>query len=915
MALGGVLLQGFAAAMTVGTVSPSEAKPAEIKAPEVKAAEAKSPEAKSPEAKSEDPKPALIPVVEAEDAVVEGVTVQSAPRGKTEGPVEPEISLDEEAIKAYGAGSVAELMTMLEPLTVSSRGRGGEGPVTLVNGQRISGFQEIAGLPPEAVQRLDILREEAALAYGYRADQRVVNLVLKKDFRSLNLEDEFRFATEGGRTFNEQKGNLFKVDADARWTVNVRYRRETPLYESERDIVRTSSTPYDIQGNVGTLTGPELDPALSALVGSVVTVASVPTLAAGAAPSLADFVAGAGTAATDDLTASRTLLARGEEGAIQGAYTRNLVLGALGNVTTTFSGNVESTSRVSFNGLTGVNLALKADSPFSPFARDTSLYRYLDVPDGLRRKTDTDKFEAGMTALGMMAGWRWTFTGNYDLTDSATRTGRGLETTAYRAAVAASDPQVNPFGPIPRSLLRYVAQDTADSITTNAKAELTMNGTVAQLPAGRLRATVKGGLDSRKVESESVRSGVFTQRTLTRDRATIQASADAPIAERDGVLGFLGGVSVNGNVLYEQFSDIGGLVTAGGGLSWSPVKRMNLSLNYSTEEGEPSPQQVNDPVLLTPNVAMYDFATSQTVSVTRIEGGNPNLSADSRQVVKLGFNYRPFEKRELSLWGNYTASRVEDQIASFPAVSPELEAAFPSRFSRDATGRLTSVDTRPVNFAHADRQELRWGLNYNLRWGGPPPVAPGGARPAGAPRPGGGGVQVGGPGGMIRSGGPPGQAIFNVSLNHLWRLQDEVVIRDGMAPLDLLDGASLGRRGGTPRHEVNLQANLAKDGLGCGLRSAWRSATWVDGGPRGDDLFFADIPTVSLSGFADLGQRKDLVKRYDWLKGSRVTLAVDNLFDEKQQVRDDQGRTPQAYQEDYMDAMGRTVRLSLRKLL
>lgn len=902
MALGSVLLQGVVATVAVGTTPP-----AEIKAPEVKA-----PDAKAPDAKAEDPKSTPIPVIDAEDAVVEGVTVQSAPRGKTEGPVEPDISLDEEAIKAYGAGSIAELMTLLEPLTVSSRGRGGEGPVTLVNGQRISGFQEIAGLPPEAVLRLDILREEAALAYGYRADQRVVNLVLKKDFRSLNLEDEFRFATEGGRTFHEQKGNLFKVDANARWTVNVRYRRETPLYESERDIVRTSSTPYDIQGNVGTPTGPELDPALSALAGSVVTVASVPVSAATGSPSLADFVAGAGTAAVDDLTAARSLLARGEEGAVQGSYTRNLMLGALGNVTTTVSGNVESTSRVSFNGLTGVSLALKADSPFSPFARDVSLYRYLDVPDGLRRKTDTDKFEAGMTVLGMMAGWRWTFTGNYDLTDSATRTGRGLDTTAYRAAVAASDPGVNPFGQIPRDLLRYAAQDTADSVTTNVKAELTMNGTVTELPAGRLRATFKGGIDSRKVEAESVRSGVFTNRTLTRDRGTLSASADAPIAERDGVLGFLGGVSLNGNVLYEQFSDIGGLMTAGGGVSWSPVKRMNLSLNYSTEEGEPSPQQVNDPVLLTPNVAMYDFATGQTVNVTRIEGGNPNLGADSRQVVKLGFNYRPFEKRELSLWGNYTASRIEDQIASFPAISPELEAAFPGRFVRDTGGRLTSVDTRPVNFAHADRQELRWGLNYGLRWGGPPPTP---ARPGAPARPPGGGMQISGPGFMMRTGGPPGQGYFNISLNHLWRLQDEVVIRDGMAALDLLDGASLGRRGGTPRHEVNLQANLAKDGLGCGLRGAWRSATWVDGGVRGDDLFFSDIPTISLSGFADLGQRKDWVQRYDWLKGSRVTLAVDNLFDEKQQVRNDKGVTPQAYQEDYMDAMGRTVRLSLRKLL
>lgn len=901
MALGGVLLQGMVAAMVVGTAPPSETKPPEVKAPDAKA-----PEARPPEAKTEDAKPALIPVVAAEDAV-EGVTVQSTPRGKTEGPVEPEISLDEAAIKAYGAGSIAELMTLLEPLTVTSRGRGGEGPVTLVNGQRISGFQEIAGLPPEAIQRMDILREEAALAYGYRADQRVVNLVLKKDFRSLNLEDEFRFATEGGRTFNEQKGNLFKVDADARWTVNLRYRREMPLYEAERDIERTSSKPYDIQGNIGLETGGELDPALSALAGSVVNVAAVPVLAAGGAPGLADFVAGAGRAASDDLTASRTLLARGEEGAIQGAYTRNLMLGALGNVTTTFSGNVESTSRVSYHGLTGVDLVLRADSPYSPFARDVPLYRYLDVPDGLRRKTDTDKFEAAMTALGMMAGWRWTFAGNVDLTDSATRTGRGLDTTAYRAAVAASDPEVNPFGPIPRNLLRYNAQDTADSITTNAKAELTMNGTVTQLPAGRLRATFKGGVDSRKVESESVRSNVFTRRALTRDRATLQASADAPIAERDGVLGFLGGVSVNGNALYEQFSDIGGLMTVGGGVSWSPIKRMSLSLNYSTEEGEPSPQQVNDPVQLTPNVSMYDFATNETVNVTRIEGGNPNLAPDSRQVVKLGFNYRPFEKRELSLWGNYTASRVEDQIASFPAVSPELEAAFPSRFTRNELGRLISVDTRPVNFAHADREELRWGMNYNLRWGGPPPAAGG--------RPGGGGMQISGPGFMMRSGGPPGQGFFNVSLNHLWRLRDEVVIRDGMAALDLLDGASLGRRGGTPRHEVNLQANLSKDGFGGGLRGAWRSSTWVDGGLRGDDLFFSDIPTLSLSGFADLGQRKEWVQRCEWLKGSRVTLAVDNLFDEKQEVRNDKGLTPPAYAEDYMDPMGRTVRLSLRKLL
>jgi hypothetical protein len=52
------------------------------------------------------------------------------------------------------------------------------------------------------------------------------------------------------------------------------------------------------------------------------------------------------------------------------------------------------------------------------------------------------------------------------------------------------------------------------------------------------------------------------------------------------------------------------------------------------------------------------------------------------------------------------ASRIEDPIGEFPAVSPELEAALPERFTRDAAGRLAAVDLRPVNFAYEDNREF-----------------------------------------------------------------------------------------------------------------------------------------------------------------------------------------------------------------
>ena len=68
----------------------------------------------------------------------------------------------------------------------------------LLNGQRISGFRELRDLPPEAIERMEILPEEVALKYGYAADQRVVNIVLRRRFNSTSVELRGRGATEGG---------------------------------------------------------------------------------------------------------------------------------------------------------------------------------------------------------------------------------------------------------------------------------------------------------------------------------------------------------------------------------------------------------------------------------------------------------------------------------------------------------------------------------------------------------------------------------------------------------------------------------------------------------------------------------------------------------------------------------------------
>ncbi|MDR6627283.1 TonB-dependent receptor [Caulobacter segnis] len=858
---------------------------------------------------------------------VEGLVIQADPRGKVEGDIKPEIELNEAEIQSFGATSIGELLTMLTPQTTSTRGRdSGGGPVLLVNGRRISGFQEIQGIPPEAIERFQILPEEVALSYGYKADQRVVNIILKKNYNALQTQASATVATDGGRTSPSAGGNRVRIDGDKRWNVDVQLSHEPYLLETDRNIVRAANgQPYDLTGNIAGVGGAGIAD-LSGLTGSAVTYAGVPSSALAGKASLSDYARLANSYNTGDLTRDRSLISKSDKATLRGSYSRDI------NKQTqlTISGNLEDTSSHALLGVPGVTFTLPAGSPFSPFSQAVTGYRYIDAPGSLSRDVDTLRTQVSMAANGRVKDWRWNLTGDFDRTATDTTTGRGLDASAFRAAVAAGDPAVNPFGVIPTSLYTSVAADTAHSVSTSASAELVLNGNLFQLPAGPLQTTFKVGANSKGLDSKTVRSGVTTTRDITRTTESFQSSFNLPLTStRQDFLAKAGDLSLNFNLGYDDLSDLGGLTTLGGGLNWSPIKKISFIASYTDEEGAPSTNQINDPVLVTPNVSVFDFTTGQTVIITRTDGGNPNLRNDNRQVQKLGVNYKPFDKVELTFNATYTHAETKNMISSFPAITPDLERAFPERFTRDAAGRLLAIDARPVNFASAESENIRWGFNLFKPIGQPTPGAAAGpgARPGG---PGGGmrfggppGGGPGGPGGGGFGGPPPGlmrpgQGMFQLSVYHTWRLTDEVTIREGLPVLDQLDGSAINSRAGQARNEVQIQGGYFKDGLGMRFNGTWKDSTWVNGGSTGGQtLYFSDLATVGVNFFANFSvpARKKAVERFPILKGAQVSLNFDNILDAKQTVRDQDGKTPQAYQRDYLDPLGRTVRIGFRKLL
>ena len=170
-----------------------------------------------------------------EEIVVTGARA----RGSVAGDIPPENILDARDVRATGATSISELLDALAPQIGSSRGRGGEAPVLLLDGQRISGFRELRDIPPEAIQRVEILPEEVALKYGYRADQKVVNIVLRQRFRSTTAQVAGGGATDGGYATGNADLTRFLVQKAGRTTLNLHASHNNMLTEAERNILLT----------------------------------------------------------------------------------------------------------------------------------------------------------------------------------------------------------------------------------------------------------------------------------------------------------------------------------------------------------------------------------------------------------------------------------------------------------------------------------------------------------------------------------------------------------------------------------------------------------------------------------------------------------------------------------------------------
>jgi len=729
-------------------------------------------------------------------------------------------------------------------------GGGDAQPVVLLEGRRISGFREIATLPSEAIARVDILPAEVALKYGFPIGQKVVNIVLRQRFRASTVELEDRFATAGGANNVEGQFGFLRIGGGGRINIDLKYDTTNPLLESQRGIDAGGAGQY------------------------------------------------------------RTLLPSEQQFTASAIWNRIIA----GDVSATLNGQLQTDDARSTFGVANAQLLVPAANPYATSATDTLVDRSYPELGPLGRATGTQSAATGLTLNGQQDGWRWTFTGNYDHAESKSFAGTGIDPAALQAAIAAGDIAADPFGRIAPQFLVFRPDDRATTVSDQAALDMTVSGSPLTLAAGEISTTFRIGASFSGFGSNSVRGGMAQSGRVSRDIADAQISIDVPItSRRRAFLEAFGNLSLNGNYAFRRLSDFGDLRTLGYGLTWVPIPAAQIVGSVTKDDVAPTAQQLGNPVLVTPGVRVYDFVNGTTALVTLIGGGNGALLASDKTTYKLGLNLTPFAAN-ITLTADYLKSETRGTISNLPAASLASQLAFPDRYVRDLSGTLVSVDNRSVNFARSEQSQLRTGINFSMplktsqtqvdalraafraRF---PDGPPGGPRGEGRGRGGGGGL--GGGGGRV-----------NLALYHTWHFTDRVTLRDGLPPIDLLNGGTIGG-GGQPRHELELQATVSKNGFGGRLTGNWQSATRVDGLTAADDLRFSSLGTLNLRLFADVGREPWAIRSAPWLRGTRFTIAVNNIFDTRQRVTDAAGATPDNYLPGYIDPLGRSIRISIRK--
>lgn len=198
-------------------------------------------------------------------------------------------------------------------------------------------------------------------------------------------------------------------------------------------------------------------------------------------------------------------------------------------------------------------------------------------------------------------------------------------------------------------------------------ADAKMDGTLAQIPGGNLRAAV--GVDWRHERLDYSASGTsLASLDISQSVRSAYGELSVPLVGSSNAVAGVRRLELSAAGRVDDYSSFGSSVDPQAGLMWEPVSGLRLRGSYGTSYKAPTLIDYaffnNQAVAFTgPDPA----STTGVSSILQVGGATADYTAQRSKNFSAGFELTPAQDPGLKITGNYYNIRYRDQIAAPPA--------------------------------------------------------------------------------------------------------------------------------------------------------------------------------------------------------------------------------------------------------
>jgi outer membrane receptor protein involved in Fe transport len=528
------------------------------------------------------------------------------------------------ANNSLGATSISNSVgaLTLSAQTASLRGLGGGRTLVLINGHRVDAFAgevqgvqgvNLAAIPFQAIERVEILKDGASAIYGSDAIAGVINFITRSDYTGAEVTALYGTPTRGGGDQYQASGTVGFGDlAKDRWNVvlSAQYNEQKSLDQVDRTYSNSSYIPGIGLVGISSNTNPGL--ITTGGIGAVTNRGGTARLALSpedCAPStfFNDAVLGTGCFFDPSRVHGVNMIPHEKTWNFfgSGRFQINSDWQAYG---TALYSRDESrlviqpgpvSSLFTYGPLNDIpsTITLQPTSPFYPhqIAADAGVdgqpldVRYRTFDNGFRDQTDTN--ENWEVIGGVKGTWRnWDFDGSLFYSEGKTteHINGGFQDYTRLLPILNSG-VVNFFGPNTPDViaLEQTANYVGDAFRGTSKnygAQARTSGEIYRLPAGSLALAF--GVEARREEFDQImdpalESGniigyggpIKSTRDKSRDVYAAFTELNVPIVKTLGA---------NAAVRYDHYSDFGSTTNPKFSLRWQPTRTVLVRGSYGT---------------------------------------------------------------------------------------------------------------------------------------------------------------------------------------------------------------------------------------------------------------------------------------------------------------------------------------------